>query len=340
MFLRSLPDKTIADIRDELDNPGEALSVLSSEINVDLMADTPVFRIREREVPATADGFDALALRFGVPQTFSRKLWEDPDLAQHLLNGLMGRQPKANVVMVHPDKGITQVRSQVNRYIEPRRLVDAVSHVLTPEAQVVDFHMGNDLRLDAIVPAGLDRGWGGDPSVNDLTGAGLRVVQNLRQAEQFYAPSVSLLLHRLVCTNGMILDHEEDRIDARGSTVDEVLRDFEELAQRVMGRAEHELETFYALREIRVVNPAGWLTRTAAEHDLPDRVVVQMINHLPEFIDENGTVSEFDLVNMITNQANNPSLRRQGTRTALQAAGGSLVSTSHVRCDRCQSLLD
>lgn len=344
MFLREAPTLTIPDVREDLERTegGEVLSALSSEIELRLVEDEPTIIVKGRELPATERGILAIGQRLHVPTNFLDGL--DRDLRQYLLQQLLERNPNTHSVKVKDEEGVLGIWAQTANQIDPRRIVDIAARVITPDAPVIDFDNdpGQRFALDVLTPQGFDRGWAGDPQVGDLTGAALRFTQNRRTTEQFHAPEVSLLLYRLACTNGYEDVDEAAKVDARGSTLEEVMREMEELAERLFSRAEDRINSFYEMRSNRVENPEQRIMREAAERGIPDRIAAEMVREVPAYIgeDEGAFFSEFDLVNLITNQANNPRLRREGPRRTLQRAGGTIIGEHVARCTHCQAKLN
>lgn len=340
MFLREAPKMTLKDVKDQLNVKTETLSALSSEIELNLTADEPTIRIKNIEVPATPTGIQALGARYEVPTKYIQRI--DRELQQHTLTHLLSRTPQENLVIID-DSGIREVLPQTIQRIDHRRIADIAGKVLGDEAPVLNFwkESGREFRLDAIVPQDNEQAWGGDKKVGDLTGAGLRFGHNIKQAEQAHAPTVSLMLYRLACTNGYEDVDEFARVDARGSSVDEVLAEYEALADRLFKRAEDKISAFYEMRSTRVENPEQRILRHATEHGIPDRITTAMIARVPEYVadSEESYFSEFDLVNLVTNQANDPSITRDGTRRNLQALGGNLIGEHSARCTHCQSKL-
>lgn len=338
-YLREAPTTTLVDIREQLDAmSGENLTAKTDEIHVDLTGDSPHLSIRDREFPVTTNGVVALAHRYEIPPPFLMRL--DPDIQQNLLTSIMERTPYENWVVVN-DEGIQEIRSVGSKWVDPRRLVDIAGRVIDKKAPVHNFSYNphGDFLLDVTVPIDFDTGWGGDRKVGDLTGAGLRITQDLRKADQFHSPSVTLLLHRLVCTNGMECAYEEDHIDGRMGTVDEVLAEFEMLADRVFRQAERKIKEFYDMRKVPVEEPERRLLRVARENGIPDRTLLPILETAPHYLAEDGSMSEFDLVNLITNFANSSQVRRFPAQRALQQIGGTLVGEHSARCSTCQSKL-
>lgn len=337
MYLRELPDLTLSDLREQI-LPDEPLvdQVLTTEVQVSLI-DSSTIRFGNRETPATTEALAALGSFLDVPTPFLKRI--DPELKETVLNSLLQRTP-ATVAVAYTDTGITDVRNPGQRIIPIPRLLDVAARALTPEAQVAESIIERDLfRLDVIVPEDFDRGIFGDVQVGDISRGGITIEQNRKQN---LAPQVASFQYRPFCTNGMVARHESDKVEARGQTVEEVLAELESLAQRVFSRVESEMAAFYDLRTQRVENPERTLLRMAEERGIPNRTRMHLLERVPgmELADEDAGPTMFDLVNLITNQANDPSIRnRAAVRRDLETAGGSVVTQHQERCGVCQQAL-
>lgn len=342
MYLRDAPTLTLADVHEQVESdPTVVVQALASEVQVDLDANE-IRLSADIVLPANADGKKALGAFVDVPHQFL--LRQDADVQQFILSTLLGRKGAAGAFVYNPDGGLREVRDPATRVIPVQRLIEVAERVITPEAPVIDFwSTADEFRLDVSVPAGFDRGWGGDRQVNDLAGAGVRLFQDRKHN---LAPQVSPFSYRLICTNGMVTSDEGLKVDARGQSVEEVLAELELAADRAFRRAESDLAAFYSLRSERVANPERTLLRLGTEAGLPVRTITRLQERVPIMIQDNvanggdETVSMFDLVNLITNQANDESIRgRSGARATLEAVGGNIVTEHADRCNACQSRL-
>lgn len=341
MFLRDTSGQTLTDVREALDDRTETVSVVNSQIRVDLVNDGAITlnvsgtETREIVVPATEDSVGALATWVDVPAKFFQRC--DRELQQTILTRLLSTNPAGAHVVLRENE-ILQVRNPNDKVINPRRLIEATMRVLDPAAPVVDWwRTADDFRVDVIVPEGFERGIGGDSAVGDLTRAGVRLGQDTKHN---LAPYVQPFNYRLVCTNGMETRDDGFKIEMRGASVEEVLSEFESQADRAFRRAEADIAAFYDLRQQRVENPERTIIRMARERGLPDRTAMALAERIPA-LNESGEVTMFDLVNLITNQANDPTIRtRAGARRSLEVVGGSLVTEHAERCGHCQARLN
>jgi hypothetical protein len=65
-----------------------------------------------------------------------------------------------------------------------------------------------------------------------------------------------------------------------------------------------------------------------------------MIERMPLIIEDLEEATLFDVVNVVTNQANHPSLAgKHTTRRHLELAGGRMLTDHSKRCTHCQSQL-
>jgi hypothetical protein len=343
MHMRQLEDRTLADIANEVGSrsPDEMIKVKNDAILVDLdggfielKSESPT--VTPVTLPATYESLMALATWLEVPTKLVQKL--DPDMQQYLLQNLLLRQPaEANVVYDH-ERGIRQILEPSQKLLDPRSLVDAVARVIHPTAVVSDFwSTPMEFRLDVMAPMNFERGIGGDLQVGDITRGGLRV---FRDVAHNLAPTVAKWMFRLDCTNGMEIEDHSYSISARGGSVDEVMAEFERMADEAFRAVEGDIKSFYDLRTVKVDNPERTLTRIGQEQDLSPRTIVSLVEEVPAILDENGEATMFDVVNLITNRANDPNLRRRsGVVRKLQQVGGAMVVEHVERCNYCQSQL-
>lgn len=344
MFLRQKPTETLTTVLDKVDatETAETAVCLNTQVELALTeGDTPTVRFGDQttfEVPATPDTINALGKWLTVPAKFLGRL--NADLQQHLLMGLL-RQTPGNMLIRWNDSGIVEVRDPGTRVIDPRWLIEAAARTITPEAPVVDFwSVPDDFRLDTIVPEGSDFGWGGDRptgkrAVGDITGGGIRIGQDRKHN---LAPWVSPYLYRLACTNGYEMLDPGLKVDARGQTIEQVMSEFEAACQRAFGRVESDIRSFYDMRNQKVDNPERTVLRIAREQGLPERTALALVERVPAIVE--GDASMFDVVNMVTNLANDPSIaHRSGVRRNLEITGGEIISEHVERCGHCHSRL-
>lgn len=340
LYLRDLPGTTLRDLADEFNTDDERWGGTTNEISVVAEGDRMVVRLGGTEVPATSDGMEQLASFVDFPRAFMNRL--DPDLRASWMSELLRRNP-ANVAVRYDDSGVHEVYKPDRVRLEPGQIIDKAISVMTEDAPIVEWHSDADeLFFDVMVPENFDRGIGGDPQVDDITHGGLRFFQNRKLN---HAPQVNTFLYRLICTNGMMVPETGLTIDARGATIEQVLAELEMAAERAFSQVEEQIEHFYGLRAQRIEGDVTQaVMRTAAERGLPDRTAMALSRRVPELL--NAEVlghdpSMFDVVNLITNQANHPDLRRRrGPRRALELAGGSLVREVHDRCGTCHQTLN
>jgi len=336
MFLRSAPSETLTDVIDRMETDVSAsLTLSSNDIVVDLAQNS--IALGTVEVPVTPEGLKALSTSLDIPSAFL--LRQDPDLQQVLLTTLLSRQP-GNAVYGYSEAGLKEVRDPRTQVISPSRLLHVASRVIDPLAPVRDFWTtGAEFRLDVTVPEGSDRGVGGDNAVGDLSVAGIRIIQDRKHN---LAPAVQPFQYRLFCTNGMSTRYDGAQVDARGSSVEEVLAEFETIADLAFRRAEADMEAFYSLRSERLEHPERTMLRMAQDAGLPTRTTTRLLEQIPLISQQeghSGDVTTFDLINLMTNMANDPSATRPGIRLALEQAAGKVVSEHAERCNSCQSRL-
>lgn len=342
LYLRDTPSLTLRELADALHTDTRQWGGVTTEMRVRRDEQTQSLSVAfgNEEVPATNDGVEQLATLLGIPRNF---LLEAPaHVKEFLLNEYL-RTNVANASVYFTDSGISEVVRPERLRIEPKALVEAAIKVVDETALVDSWHCDPDEFLaDIVVPDGFDRGIGGDPAVNDITRGGIRIGQNRKN---HHAPWVSTFLYRLICTNGMEVPETGLRIDARKNTVEGVLAELELAAQHAFSQVEQQVAHFYELRNQRIgADRTQAVIRIARERGLPDRTVNALALRVPDQLDPEVIGHEpsvFDVVNLITNQANHPEIRgRRGPRRQLQVAGGAIVRTESERCGTCQQSLN
>lgn len=344
MYLRDLDGTTLADLVPELDKKLHVWGGGVHQIECNLDDDAPTLRLGDHEMPATHTGVTALAAHCQIPVKFFDRL--ERDEKQFLLSSRL-QHTGGDLTAEWNDSGIHDVYKAGQTRVQPHRLIEAALATFPEEAPVVDWWCdADDMRVDVIAPMDFDRWIGGDTKVGDLTHGGIRFGQDRKNN---LAPWVQPLLYRLVCTNGMEVPDYGLKVEARHASVEEIEALFEAEIKRAVTRLESDIQHFYALREEKLGNdPTGAVRRMALEQKLPMRTVGNLENLVPSLMDEtrpgsSDDLSEatmFDVVNLMTNQANDPAIGlRSSTRRNLQRAGGGLVHDHAERCSACHSRL-
>lgn len=344
MYMTHLPGITLEELANEYDERLETWGGATRDLrfNLDVRGnDVPVFQIGGTEVPATENGLKSMATFLDIPAKFF--LRQGPDIQQTLLTAISSRTEKQDVTVYYREGGVHEVRKAGEVRVRPHRLLESAMKILPAESPIVEHWNNQDsLRVDVIVPEGFDRGIGGDPGVGDITRGGVRIGQDRKMNT---APWIQPYLYRLACTNGMELPDEGIKIEARGAQENEIEALFEAEIARAVDRLEADIQAFYDLRNTTLGDdPTGALHRAATEMNLPLRTIGRMEDIVPALIDnasgEGREYSMFDVINTMTNQANDPRLasNRSGRRN-LQRAGGTLVNDHSERCGTCHSRL-
>lgn len=336
MYLRDLPGTTLEDLATEFDQKLKPWGGGAHEITLDLEADAPTLRLGSQEMIASESGLSVLASYFDVPPKFLLRC--DKDEQQYILSNRIDRTG-GELTVWWGGQGIAEVHSPTQVRIPPHHLVESAMRILPPDSPVVEsWSDAGEMRVDVVVPEGFDRYVGGDPGEGDLTRGGVRFGQDRKHNT---APWVQPLLYRLVCTNGMEVPDLGIRVEARSATAEEITAMFEAEVKRAVDRLEDDIRAFYDLRNQPLgADPTGALRRAALEQNLPLRTVGRLEDLLPAVLAESGTATMFDVVNLMTNQANNPALgQRSSSRRNLQIAGGGLVYDHAERCSACHARL-
>lgn len=329
--LREAPVATLEDIANEWTVSHSKWGGPLSNIAVDLLADKPLIKLGDREVPATKQGLITLGNYVGVPGKFLERIM--PDEQQFILDRRIERTAETNTTVSFSDAGLHEVYKSDQLRLDPGEIIEAILSVMPAESMVRDAILTQDvLRVDLVMPEGVSAFWGGDKKVNDLTGGGLRVGQDRKHN---LAPWTQRILYRLICTNGMQITDPQAKIDARGKDEMEILSELRAEMRRGLDRVAADIEAFYELRSHKVDKDyTGVLRRMALDAGLPDRTVGRLENLLPAEIDGQSEVTMFDLANVMTNAANlfDPV---SASFLNLQMAGGGVIGDHSSRCSNC-----
>lgn len=346
---RQLPGLKLADVHSDLAqrDSAEAVMCQASDLKV-YLADTEAVigfplqgkrgPAKEHRVPANSSSLVEVGNLVGVPTPFLKR--QDNDIKGMLLNALLEKMGTTLVeVRFNDDNGIVEIGDPNKKSINPQHVVEVAARVLGEDASVIEWwKVPGEFRLDACNTTAKARGKGG--AVDDITLNGLRFGQNLKTNT---APWVQGYFNRKVCTNGYEVEDHAGRFDARGLDVEQVLAELEAAAQLVFSKGPERIKAFYDLQNETVENPERTVLRLATEQGMAPRFITPMLaEHLPPLVDpDTGMMTMFDVVNLITNQALNPSLvNKDGSRRKLEQAGGHIICEHVERCRACQTRLN
>lgn len=341
MFLRDIPSNTVADLYDLIAPPTTTATVMTNRISVDLTQEKRItYRDDEghaSEIAANGNGVLTIGNWLKVPSQFLARL--DTDVQETLLNTLLSRENDTTATLSITEKdGLMDMSVANHLKVDPRYLVDIAGEVVGTDAGVVEWRRdAQGYNFDVIVSAENDRAIGGDLAVGDITRGGLRFGQDTKKG---LAPWVQRYLYRLYCTNGMEIPDHGTKIDARGHDMNSLIDSLRDKAHEAFAKVDADIMAFYHLRTIRVSNPERTLVRLAQEHGISARTLASLLEQLPEYLDADGTATQFDLVNLITNAANADALsNRHNARRNLEAIGGLITHDEAARCNQCASKL-
>ena len=340
-LMRAEPDTTLAQLRASFDADVQTEMVMAEAIEIDATEDLvvrfPTFGGTKYEVPLTPVSLEHLADWVKVPHPFMKRV--DRDVQQYLLTTLLARQPGEVLVGFNPDTGIQAMRGPGQHYVDPRRVVDVATSVLGEDATVIDgWRSPKEYRFDVVVSPESSFAIGGDLQVGDITRGGLRFGQD---TQHNLAPWVEPFLYRLQCTNGIeVADHVKAFDLRKAETTDEIIDALELAAHQAFGDIEHKINSFYDLRNRHVGDANQMLLRIGQEQGVAPKVLHETIQRLPAMVEDTSNASLFEIVNALTNAANEESIiDRPNVRRKIERAGGEVINDHARRCPRCQSSL-
>lgn len=346
MFIRESLGTTLEDLGSlltERDSDVEEVRAHPTDIKFHLNAIDPVIKVGKDEYPAAEGSLAVFSDMLQIPAAFFKRAHQKVQ-SEHLdlfLNDMLANTLLKDAKVTIRGEHIDGVEEWGKEHVQPRGLVTAVANVLPANSEIVRLiDTPSAFSFDVRVPEDHKVGVFGDgealngagSKVGDVTAGGVRVGINLKQG---LAPTVEEYMYRLVCTNGMTMQDTGLKMDARNSTVDEVLKEVEGMAEIAFSRVERSIQHFYDLRQQRVNNPERALRTIGRERGIPERSMGALMD-LAAGEDMPDDPSMFDVVNLVTNFANSPAVTRDGGRLILEGAGGSVISDHAARCGHCQ----
>jgi hypothetical protein len=333
----------------EVDSHAKSEDIATGKIELHLVDDNPHFTLGEDTVPVTASGLEAFAGYLKIPTPFlmnripSEIGGRTGDQArQDLINLFLEHNAAPALRVVYSADGVLEVNQPERRTIPPMALVSIARNVLgTGQAQITSLvNSVAEFAFDVAVPEDYDHGIGGDPQakdvdpeVGDITCGGLSFFYNRKLN---HTPTIGSYLYRLACTNGMQYRNPLDQVSVNGQTVDEVLAELNAAANSAFAQVDRHMKHFYDMRQHKVDNPDRWLIQVAREHSLAasSRENMESVILSSEVPDH---PSEFDLINVLTNEANNPKLASKViSRRKLESVGGAMIAHEVLRCGSCK----
>jgi hypothetical protein len=333
LHMRETPNKTVTQLRKEVGRKAASTLTTFDTIKIDTAKDTLAFKALDgkvtHEVPLSGETTTHLCELLEVPGKFIER--QDPDFRQVIFDGLVQRRRDGSQVLVRHHEQGARFYSPLAHIYDPHMLVDVAKKVVGTDALVDDVRMDKGFfGFDVIDP----RRDFGDKKVGDITRAGLRFGIDLAKN---HTPWVQPYQYRLACTNGLSGQDTGLAVDGRGQTIDAVLASLEENARIAFERVEAEIGAFYDLRNVPVENPERTLHRLAEEQGLSAAMTVRIAERIPAEVEGDATM--FDIVNLLTNEANNLRVKPR-MRSLLQGIGGQVVTEHAARCGHCQARLN
>ena len=329
--VRTEPDQTLATVAKRFEAVITSMTIDSGE-EIRIAPGLDTVTVKTKEFKFNDESLNALATWVGFPKGFLDRL--DTDLQSAWMNTMLQRKRSKGVVRVGKKTGIVSVLAPNQMPFEPHLIVAAATKVLGADAPVVELaNTPTTFALDVVT----NKFDFGDKKIGDITRAGLRFGLNMRQN---LAPTVNPYSYRLWCTNGASRVVEGAKIDARGSSIEEVMAELEIKARLAFEMVEADVRAMYDLRNTPVVAPERTLSRMAVEHGLSDRLRLRAIDALPSMVEDMNHVSMFEVIQAVTHLANDPAIHNRGARESLESFGAAEILHHIERCGHCAAKLN
>lgn len=334
LYERELPGISLSELESSFKDDTQSWSGEIASLSMNVTGDNPVIHLPARgEIPFPHYAQQQFASRLKVPRSFYDRI--PVELRQQTLETLVNRTGD-EVHIDFKNSGVESISDPKKAIIKPSDIIDVALEHFPGESTVVDvLHDADVFQLDVLYgDENNDLHIGGDLEVGDITRGGVRFGYNFKSQAK---PWLSPYLYRLMCTNGMETPEMSLKLTAEGNTAQEYLLALSNFTESALGMVRARIDAYYALRSSEIdAEPSLALSRMASAHGLPDSTVRRLVNHLG--VSPANTM--FDLVNIITNEANNPQIEEKpAQRRKLQRAGGNVVVHQNGFCDNCGSCM-
>jgi hypothetical protein len=334
-YIRNTETKTLAEFADDIVEPTKTHTIDPTKIKCGNETVTfPLTKGKKCEVPLDSDAVVSLSDTLGVPPKFIQR--QPADFRAQILNGLAKRLPGGEVNLVVSDKGdrLIEIYESTGKRFVPEMVVESALQVMPHDSIVTEWwNTPRMFQADIVLPATARKGVTTKAKVGDVTRGGLRVGID---RQHHLAPWVSSYLYRLICTNGLERVDHGTKVDGRVGPIDEVMAEYLKQMHIVFARLDDHVKQFYALREDKIPHDQidTILRRTVNEHGLS---FGSDLDAMMDMALSSSDSSMFDVVNIITNAANDPSIvNKPANRRKIEKAGGDIVHESHItRCPQC-----
>lgn len=336
-YIRNVEGKSLTEFSDSLAQPTKVTTFDIPKVKVTKDTVTFVGGKTKVEVPFTHSAMESVSDLFGAPPKFIER--QDPEVQALFLNTLAKHHPGGtySAVVSKKDDHLIELHDPSKTRFLPEQIMECVTEVMPSESLVTEWWNNSRMfQADIVLPATARKGVSNKAKVGDITRGGLRVGLQ-RSAKQAHAPWVSGYLYRLECTNGQERCDHETKVDARIGAPEDVMAEYLKQCHIVFDRLDDYIAQFYALRDepIAAHQADTILRRTLAERGL--KFPGGEAEKLQDIAISVPDPTMFDIVNIITNAANNPQIiNKPASRRKIEMAGGSIVHDSHVtRCPQC-----
>ena len=277
-----------------------------------------------RELGFSEDSFGNFLKYLTIPAKFLYKL--PSPLQTEVVNHMLGKWEDSPAIISTYGDEFWNLYNDKTMMISNKRMAEVVTDVFDGDAKIskASFLEGMVLNIQTSeVSTAVKPG--------DITNGGIRLYAPLGKN-----PYVSAYMERLVCSNGMVATNEWDALSIRGRTVDEVIKEMEYLARKVLTTdIPAYLDNWKQMQEIKSSNPEQLIHRLVREAGVNEKIESVIIDRA-NALESN---SYYDVVNLITSLQHEEGVS-ESQLFRLQALGGNAVrDLGGHRCNNCQHSL-
>lgn len=269
-------------------------------------------------------GYDSLIKRLGVNNKLSDKI--TPKLRQDLFNHLLSTANEANITST--EGMLLGIYDAKKPLLSQNDVANSILEVFDENDSVTRFEVLEGFQAYIHSP-----GLFVDARKDDRTQGGVFV-----SAMYGEAPTVSVYLERLVCSNGMVGLAEYDKVRVTGQSNGEIIRNIVDLMQASVSQViPGYLENWQRMTTIKSGNPEQLIHRLAKENGLNPKLE----SHIMEAVASLESDTYYDIVNLMTSFQHAEGVPGTNQFDKLLVLGGNAVqSLGGHRCNNCQHSLE
>lgn len=278
------------------------------------------------DVGTSEDGYDSLLKHLSVPSKLADKL--TPKMREDLFNYFLDQESNKEVNITLNKDILLGIHAANKPLIMQSKVAEMLTTVFKPTDNVSKFSLVNGFEAYIHTPEIFI-----DARPEDRTQGGVYVSALFGEA-----PTVSVYLERLVCSNGMVALSEYDKVRVTGQSNSEILEGMKALTNLALDSTIPDyLKNWKKMTTITSSNPEQLIHRLSKENGINAKLESAIIEAAASLPND----SYYDIVNLITSFQHAEGVEKSNQLEKLQVLGGNAIrDLGGHRCNNCQHSLE